>query len=354
MSQFHNIKIKDIKKETAESVSIAFDVPSALSKEFQFEAGQYITLRATINNEDIRRSYSICAAPYENEIRVGVKQIANGKMSTFLNQSVKVGDELSIMPPVGNFTAKNHTANIVGIAAGSGITPVLSLLKTVLKAGGKFTLFYGNVNENSAMFKSDLDALLAKNPSQLSVYYTYDEGKKMGLPEMACGRIDNEKMNAFIRENLALLKADGFYICGPEPMINSVNDALKYVGVAKEKIHFELFTAPTIKEDVSTPKPVSSFKGTSKMKVIMDGEEFEFELKSDGESILDAAMKQGADAPFSCKGAVCCTCKAQVIEGSAIMDMNYALSDDEVAEGFILTCQAHPTAEKVVVDYDVI
>lgn len=354
MSQFHQLKVKDIKKETAESVSIAFDIPLELANAFQFEAGQYITLRTTVNNEDIRRSYSICSAPYENEIRVGVKQVAQGKMSTFLNQSLHVGDVLSVMPPTGNFIAKNHTTNIIGIAAGSGITPVLSLLKTVLKAGGKFTLFYGNVNEQSAMFKKEIDDLLAKNPSQLTVFYTYDEGKNNGLPEIACGRIDGKKMNAFIREDLAMLKADGFYICGPEPMIKSVDEALKYVGVASQKIHFELFTAPTKTAETSKPTNTSSFKGTSQLTVIMDGEEFNFDLNSDGATILDAAMQQGADAPFSCKGAVCCTCKAQVIEGSAMMDMNYALSDEEVADGFILTCQAHPTSEKVVVDYDVI
>lgn len=355
MSHFHTLKIKDIRKETPQAVSIAFELPADLKNTFAFESGQYVTVKKTINGEDIRRSYSICSTPFEEEIRIGVKKIDNGKMSGFLNDQLNIGDELEVMPPAGNFTAKNHAGNIIGVAAGSGITPVFSLLKSVIKAGGKFTLFYGNVNETSTIFKKELDTLAANHPNNFVIHYTYDEGAAKQLDPIQCGRIDEQKMNDFIKLNLEILKADGFYICGPEAMINTVNETFKKMGVADEKIHFELFTTPVKKaESLEQAAPESSYEGTSHVTVIMDGEEFEFDLNSKGETILDAAIEQGADAPFSCKGAVCCTCKAQIVEGKATMDMNYALSDEEVADGFILTCQAHPASDKLVVDYDVI
>ncbi len=348
MSLFKTVKIKDLRRETADSVSLAFDVDS--SNEFSYQSGQYITIKKVINGEEVRRSYSLSSAPHENDFRVVVKKVKNGRMSTFLNSSVKIGDELEVMTPSGNFTAKNHNANLVGIAAGSGITPIFSLLKSVLKAGGKFTLYYGNVNETSTIYKKEIDELLSQFSSQLTVNYTYDEGASLGFDEINCGRIDDKKMNAFIKANVEMLKADGFYICGPEPMINSVSEALKYVGVPAEKVHFELFTVPVKKEG---EKVVSDFKGMSHLTVMMDGEEIEFDLAADGDFILDASIEHGVDAPFSCKGAVCCTCKAKVLEGKAIMEMNYSLSDEEVAQGYILTCQSHPASEKLVVDFDV-
>ncbi|MBW6481958.1 MAG: 2Fe-2S iron-sulfur cluster binding domain-containing protein [Vicingaceae bacterium] len=353
MSQFYKIKISDIKKETTDTVSIAFNIPENLKNEFQFQSGQYVTVRATIKGEDIRRSYSICSAPYENEIRIGVKKIENGKMSSFLTQELHINDELEVMPPSGNFIVKNLKANVVGFAAGSGITPLLSIIKSVLKSGGKFTLFYGNKTAVCTIFKKELDKLVVDYPNQLVLHYIFS--KEESSKALYHGRINEEKVTAFIKENLELLKADGFYLCGPEEMINAVNNTLKYVGVSEEKIHFELFTTPVKANNLAADTPnETGFKGISQVKVIMDGEEFEFELKNDGEAILDAAMNQGVDAPFSCKGAVCCTCKAQIIEGKATMEMNYALSDQEVADGFILTCQAHPASEKLVVDYDVI
>ena len=355
MNHFHTLKVKDIRKETNQAVSIAFELPADLKNTFSFESGQYVTVKKNVDGEDIRRSYSICSTPFEEEIRIGVKKIDNGKMSGFLNDQLTVGDELEIMPPAGNFTAKNHAGNIIGVAAGSGITPVFSLLKSVIKAGGKFTLFYGNINEASTIFKKELDALATNHPNNFVVHYTYDEGAVSQLEAIQCGRIDEQKMNDFIKLNLEILKADGFYICGPEAMINTVNETFKKMGVADEKIHFELFTTPVKKaESLEQAAPDSSYEGTSHVTVIMDGEEFEFDLNSKGATILDTAIEQGADAPFSCKGAVCCTCKAQIVEGKATMEMNYALSDEEVADGFILTCQAHPASDKLVVDYDVI
>ena len=348
---FSKLKVQEIKQETSDSVSIAFEIPSDLIDGFKYESGQYITIRKEVAGEDVRRAYSLCSSPLENDYRIGVKKVEDGKMSTYLNDSLKVGDEIDIMAPTGNFVIDTSFLNVVAFAAGSGITPILSMIKSVLQSNGKFTLYYGNKTANDTMFKEDLDALKSQYPNNFKIYYIYSrENIGNNLFE---GRITKEKCNELVNEDIDLLKADGFYMCGPEEMISAVSVSLKELGVDDSKIHFELFTAPTKSQEINAEMLDSDFSGESQVTVIMDGDEFEFELKSDGDFILDAAMNEGADAPFSCKGAVCCTCKAQVIEGKAIMEMNYSLSEEEVADGFILTCQAHPASKKIVVDYDV-
>lgn len=347
MSLFKVVKVKDVRKETDDTVSVAFNVDK---NEFNYKSGQYITIQKVIDGEDIRRSYSLCSAPFEDDFRIAVKKIEQGKMSTLLHHNIKVGEELNIMLPAGNFTITDFSGKHVGFAAGSGITPLLSMIKSTLKEGGSFVLFYGNRTENATIFKKEIDQLLVNYPNQFKVTYIYS--RENSVNEIQKGRIDDKKVNELIKQNLEILKADGFYLCGPENMINAVKDALYYLGVPKEKVHFELFTTP-VQTIENKPKIVSDFKGTSQVKVIMDGEEFEFELAYDGDFILDASIDHGADAPFSCKGAVCCTCKAKVLEGKAVMEMNYSLSDEEVAQGYILTCQSHPASDKLVVDYDV-
>jgi ring-1,2-phenylacetyl-CoA epoxidase subunit PaaE len=347
---FSKLKVKEIKQETVDTVSISFEIPSDLKADFNYQSGQYITIKAVVNGEDIRRAYSLCSSPFEDDFRIGVKKVENGKMSTFLNDSLNVGDEIEVMNPSGNFVIESSSTNIVAFAAGSGITPILSMIKSALSLGKKFTLLYGNKTIEETIFKATLDNLKTEYPNLFDLQYTYD--KAYSDDDLYNGRIDKDKAVAFMKNDLDLLKADGFFMCGPEQMILGVSESLKELGVSENKIHFELFTAPTQKEE-TTEKVVADFSGESQVTVIMDGDEFEFGLKSDGDFILDAAMSEGADAPFSCKGAVCCTCKAQVIEGKATMELNYSLSDAEVEEGFILTCQAHPASEKVVVDYDV-
>jgi len=351
MSQFKKIIVKDIKRETQDTVSIGFDIPLDLKPDFAYKAGQYITLKTDVFGEDVRRAYSLCSFPDEDDFRIGVKKVENGKMSSFLNETLKVGDEVEVMPPLGDFCLGDDAGNIVGFAAGSGITPIISIIKTVLRAGGQFTLFYGNKTKAETIFKTDLDRLKEKYGEKLNLHYIYS--RENLVDEFGSGRINEAKVNAAVRKELDLLKADEFFMCGPEQMILDVTSALKYLGVNDSKLHFELFTAPT-KPDNDSQIVESDFSGESQVTVIMDGEEFEFPLNHDGEFILDASIDNGADAPFSCKGAVCCTCKAQVIEGKAVMEMNYSLSDQEVEDGFILTCQAHPASEKLVVDYDVI
>ncbi|MCB0409590.1 MAG: 2Fe-2S iron-sulfur cluster binding domain-containing protein [Flavobacteriales bacterium] len=350
MSLFKKVIVKDVRRETPESVSVAFDVNL---NDFPYHSGQYITIKKEINGEDVRRSYSLSSAPYESDFRIAVKQIKNGKMSTFFNEALLPGVELEIMLPQGNFYLDpENDKHYVGFAAGSGITPVISMIKQVLNVtNSKFTLYYGNKNENLTIFKKELDELLTEFGDRLNVHYVFSQ--QANNNKLFEGRINEKKFDDIIRENVELLQADGFFLCGPEEMINAVSKGLEYLGVGRTKIHFELFTVPV---KASEPQKIvdSDFKGTSHLTVIMDGEEIEFDLDSEGDFILDAAINNGVDAPFSCKGAVCCTCKAQVVEGKAIMDMNYSLSDAEVEEGFILTCQAHPASEKVMVDFDVV
>ena len=347
---FTRLKIQEIKQETSDTVSISFEVPTELKSKFNYKSGQYITIKKDIGGEDVRRSYSLCSAPGEDDFRIGVKKVENGKMSTFLTEGLKVEEGLEVMDPAGNFVIAESNNNIVAFAAGSGITPILSMVKTVLDSGGSFTLFYGNKTINDTIFKKELDALKNQYSTSFDLNYIYSrESVGDNLYE---GRITKEKCNAIFSKDSNLLKADGFYMCGPEDMIFNTSDVLKELGVDEGKIHFELFTVPT-KQESTTEVSSSDFSGESQVTVIMDGDDFEFSLRNYGDFILDAAMENGADAPFSCKGAVCCTCKAQVVEGKAIMDMNYSLSEEEVEEGFILTCQARPASEKLVVDYDV-
>ena len=347
---FNTLKVKEIKKETNDTVSIAFEIPNTLKADFSYLSGQYVTIKSIVDGEDVRRAYSLCSAPFEDDFRIGVKKVDAGKMSTFLNEKLKTGEELDVMQPVGNFLINSDAGNNVAFAAGSGITPILSMIKSSLKVGGRFTLFYGNKTASETIFKTELDNLKINFPEQFTLHYIYSREKASNI--IYEGRIDKEKALNLLKEDLGLLKSEGFYMCGPEEMIFNVSDALKELDVSENKIHFELFTAPTTK-NVESSSVVSDFSGESQVTVIMDGDEFEFPLNSSGDFILDVAIENGADAPFSCKGAVCCTCKAQVIEGKATMDMNYSLSDEEVEEGFILTCQARPASEKLVVDYDV-
>lgn len=349
---FKNITVKEVKQETQDTVSVAFNISETLKNEFQFQAGQYITIKHIVNGEDVRRAYSLSSAPHENDFRIAVKKIENGKMSSFLNDTLKSGDTLEIMPPSGNFKVANVLGNNVAFAAGSGITPIISMIKDALNNNGSFTLFYSNKTEKEVIFKSELDELQSKYPSNFKINYIYSR-ENVGN-QLLEGRINNEKCTSLMQNDIELLKADGFYMCGPEEMVANISDSLSNLGVDKDKVHYELFTAPTDKMKEEAPQVESDFEGESQVHVIMDGEDFEFVLKSDGDFILDAAMSEGADVPFSCKGAVCCTCKAQVIEGKATMDMNYSLSDEEVEEGFILTCQARPASSKLVVDYDVV
>lgn len=355
MSKFHPLKVTSVTRETADAVSIELEIPSGLQNEFLYKQGQYLTFRLSPKGSEIRRSYSLCSAPsVENKLRVAVKEVENGTASVYLNKELKSGDILETMPPMGNFytpLASNNKLVYAGIVAGSGITPVISLIKETLfvEKDSRFILIYANKNKESVIFKKELDQLVEKYGSRLEIHFLYSR-ENAGEP-LLFGRPDKQKLEQILTQK-NILKADHYFICGPEEMIMNANEILLAHKIDKSSIHFELFTTP-VKMGTEQKAPQGDFTGNSKVKVTIDGIVTNFDLSADGASILDAAMDAGADAPFSCKGAVCCTCKAKVIKGKATMDMNYALTDKEVEQGYILTCQAHPQTAELEVDFDV-
>jgi ring-1,2-phenylacetyl-CoA epoxidase subunit PaaE len=356
MSKFHSLKVIDVREETDDCKSIAFEIPAELKEEFQYLQGQYLTLRTTIEGEDIRRNYSLCSSPLENEWRVAVKKLPGGKFSTFANEQLKKGDTLDVMPPAGHF----HTAlkpenkkHYIAFAAGSGITPMMSIMKTVLRTepDSSFTLVYGNRNTMSIIFHEEIEKLKNKYMSRLSVYYLLSREK---LEEAVLnGRINEEKCNDLFNGLIDLKSGDEFFACGPESMILAVSETLKKAGVAEDKIHFELFSAPG--SNIGDEKRVLTQEDEGKVSevtVTSDGKTFTFKLPYGQANLLDAAMREGADLPFACKGGVCCTCKARLLEGEVEMERNYGLAKEEVAAGFILSCQAFPKSDKVTIDFD--
>lgn len=355
MSKFNSLKVKDIRRETAEAVSVAFDVPATLQIAYQYKQGQYITLKMNINGEEVRRSYSICTSPHsENELRVAIKEVQGGKVSTYINRNLKVGETIDVMTPMGTFhSSLNGGAkkNYVLFAGGSGITPMMSILKSTLyiEKQSNITLIYANKNEESTIFKAELDNLVTKNPN-LKVAYVFD-APQQPIADLQKGIVTTEKAKALI-ENFGGVNADEYFICGPGPMMENVKQTLEGLKIAKEKIHIEYFSA--VIDAVSKETSIKGADVKAKVTVIQYGIETEFELNTSGQTILDAAIEAGVDAPFSCKGAVCCTCRAKIMEGQVKMDANFALTDSEVEQGFVLTCQSHPTTERVIVDFDAI
>jgi ring-1,2-phenylacetyl-CoA epoxidase subunit PaaE len=356
-AKFHTLRVQDITRETADCVSVAFEVPENLQQDYRFIPGQYLTLETEIDGEKVRRSYSLCSSPLDGELRVAIKKVEMGKFSTWANESLTVGSNMQVMTPEGNFHAQldaQQKKQYVAFAAGSGITPVYSIVKSVLEMepDSTFTLFYGNKTSNTVIFKDKLDALKSEYMGRLEVHHVLSQ-EDQGTDYLK-GRINQAKCESFAEKFFDINRVSEYFICGPEAMINAVSDSLKGLGIDSKKIHFELFTSPVqnLAGKTKVEKGTKVDKMMSKVTVVLDGDETHFDLSSSGFSVLDAALDAGADVPYACKGAVCCTCRAKVIEGSAEMDMNYALEDDEVADGYILTCQSHPTSEKLVVSFD--
>lgn len=339
---FFELSIKSIDKLTADTVKIILDIPSEFKSKFSFTPGQYINFAIAINGSEIRRSYSICSGKNE-DLAVAVKQVEGGKMSTWFNQTAEVNTPIFVSSPEGNFTRATEAKNIVAIAAGSGITPIMSIAKDIEATDGSIQLFFGSRTKATILFKEELESL---TKTKTTHYLSAEQAD-----DCQNGRIDKSNFSEIIKGNLDLLKSDGFYICGPEQMIADVSETLKLFGVSDEKVHYELFTTPTILKS-DEPAEESTFSGMSKVKAILDDEEITFELSSDGDTLLDKVNNEGFDAPYSCRGGVCCSCKAKVLEGKAIMKLNYALTEEEVKEGFILTCQARPASETLVISYD--
>jgi ring-1,2-phenylacetyl-CoA epoxidase subunit PaaE len=356
MSKFHSLKIKDVREETDDCKSIAFEVSDELKEEFKYFQGQHLTLKAIISGEDVRRNYSLCSSPLDNEWRVAVKKLIGGKFSTFANERLKKGDTLEVMPPAGHFYTEVKAGNkkhYVLFSAGSGITPMLSIMKTVLRTEQEstITLVYGNKNTLSIIFHEEIEGLKNKYMNRLSVYYILSR-EKLEEPVFN-GRITSEKCDELFKGLIDVKTGDEFFICGPEPMINAVNDSLKKSGVVEDKIHFELFSSPGAQFGAFKTTISKEDEGkVSNITVTSDGKTFTFNLPYGQDNLLDAAMREGADLPFACKGGVCCTCKARLLEGEVDMERNYGLVKEEIEAGFILTCQAFPKTEKVVIDFD--
>lgn len=359
MARFHTLTVSSVHRETVDSIVIGFTIPPELREDFQFIQGQYVTLKVFVNGEELRRSYSICSSPLDpEEIRVAVKRVEGGRASTALVEKLKPGMTIEVMTPMGSFHTlldPAHRKHYVCFAGGSGITPILSIIKTVLRVepNSRLTLFYGNTEVDRIIFRYKLEELKNKHPERLSVHHILTYGKDEDM--LFNGLITVEKATAltsrFVQDNAST----EYFICGPEPMMVNVSEALEKLGVDKQRIHIELFTTPVsteVKRDEPKPAATGDFTGVAQVKVILDGRETVMELATNGDAVLDAALEAGLDVPYACKGAVCCTCKARVVAGRVEMDMNYALTDDEVADGYVLTCQSHPRTPTVTIDYD--
>ncbi|HMQ46829.1 MAG TPA: phenylacetate-CoA oxygenase/reductase subunit PaaK [Saprospiraceae bacterium] len=357
MPKFHPLTVKEIRFETKDCVSLAFEIPEALKADYSFVPGQYLTLKKEINGLSERRSYSICSGLNDQELRVAVKKIDGGAFSGFIHEQLKAGDTLAVMTPMGRFLlpdSNGQQAHYVAFAAGSGITPILAMMKATLERDDTsfFTLFYGNRSTDSIIFREVIEGLKNKYMTRLRVHHVLSR-EKLGIP-LFFGRIDAEKCRDFCSKLFDPASVDAYFLCGPEQMIQEAKSVLLEEGVPTHRIHFELFGAPIVpSQEKQEEKKLLREQVESEVSVILDGDTFHFSLSSRGETILEAALKAGADLPFSCKGGVCCTCRAKLLEGEAAMDLNYALEPAEVEAGFILTCQAHPLSDHVVVDFDV-
>jgi ring-1,2-phenylacetyl-CoA epoxidase subunit PaaE len=346
MADFHALTVKSIKKLTPGAVAVTFAIPKELIQSFAFTAGQYITIKKEIKGKELRRAYSISSSPRKEDITIGIKKVDRGGFSDYANTKLQVGDVLEVMPPEGRFTFKSsEVKNIAAFAAGSGITPIMSIAKTVLDSNpaNKFVLVYGNKSYEETMFYTDLVKLELDYTNRFFVYFTNSQAKE---DKALFGRIDTSTVNYALKNKHKDLNFDGYYLCGPEQMIHLVTDTLVENEVPKDKIHFELFTSTEIKEELPAAPD-----GKSTVNVIVDDEEFEITMDK-STLVLDAVLKENIDAPYSCQGGVCSSCIAKVKEGKAEMVKNQILTDGEIADGFILTCQAHPTTPTLTVDYD--
>lgn len=350
--QFFPLKVSQIEKTTEECAVLTFDIEDNLKEEFSYIQGQYLTLKTTINGEEVRRSYSLCSSPLDDEWKVAVKKIEDGRFSTFANDVLKAGDTLEVMPPNGRFykeVEKDAEKNYVAFAAGSGITPMHSIIKTLLISEPKstFKLFYFNQTIQSIILKEEIEGLKNQFLDRFELYHFLTQEERDA--PLFNGRVSIEKLDSIGNLLVDYQSIDDFFVCGPTEMIFMIRDYMKENGVDEKKVHFELFNTPT----GTKKKVVNTANGaSSKVVIINNGVKTSFGMTQGGENILDAALRNNADLPFACKGGVCCTCKAKLMEGEIDMEVNYALEPEEVEDGFILTCQSVPKSSNVVVDFD--
>ena len=348
MSTFYKLNIKEVTQETPSAISIAFTIPSELKSAYQFIAGQYVNLKLTLDGEEIRRAYSICSSPNSDELRIAIKSVEDGHFSKFANENLKVGDVIEVGQPEGRFTFEpniERQKNYAAFVAGSGITPVMSIIQAVLENEPKstFVLVYGNKTPGETIFHKHLHDLHLKYVARFCVHYVYSQ---VQIDGELFGRIEKSTVNFVLNNKHKEKEFDKFYLCGPEEMINRVTTVLKEHNITDKNIKFELFSAST-----SENKEAFSAEGHSKITIMVDDEETTFEM-SKKQTVLEAALKQGIDAPYSCQGGICSSCLARITSGSAVMAKNSILTDGAIASGLILTCQAHPTSPDIYVDYD--
>jgi ring-1,2-phenylacetyl-CoA epoxidase subunit PaaE len=350
--RFHELTISDLRRETSGAVSLAFAVPERLREAYRYTPGQYLTLRATIDGEEVRRSYSICSGLDDNELRVVIKRLAGGAFSNWAGEQLRVGDTLSVMTPDGRFGVPiepGSARTLVAFVAGSGITPVMAILKTVLRREtGRFFLFYGNRSAAEIIFREPLEDLKDRYLARLSVFHVLS--REQQDIAMLNGHLDAEKVRVLMRFVAPIADIDHAFVCGPQPMIEGLESALAGLGMARDRVHVERFTPgvggrprPVVVAPTAPPKAIAT--------AISEGARFEFPV-AEGEAIIDAAIRAGRSLPYSCKGGMCCTCRARLLEGRVEMAANYSLEPWETEAGYVLTCQSHPVTERVVIDYD--
>ena len=346
MVTFHKVNIKEVKQETANAVSVLFDIPQHLKSVFNFDAGQYITIQKVINGEEVRRAYSICSNPKSGAVRIAIKAVENGTFSAYATSDLKAGDEIEISVPEGRFILNPEgSKNYIGFAAGSGITPILSMIKTVLEneSTSNFTLIYGNKSEAETIFHTALKDLKTSFSERFNLHFIFSREE---VKNQLKGRIDENVTNYFVKNMYKETSFDAAFLCGPEEMIGAVSKTLQSNKIAKENIHFELFTASVDEEAASEIK-----EGVTEVTVLLDDEEVTFSMQQT-DDLLAAALRNDVDAPYSCQGGVCSSCMCKVTEGKAVMIKNSILSESEIEEGLILACQAHPTTSKITIDFD--
>ena len=352
--RFHRLTVDDLRRESADAISMTFAIPKDLAEDYRFAPGQYLTLRTTLDGEEVRRSYSICSGPDDGELRIAVKRVDGGAFSSWASEELKHGDALEVMTPTGRFgvaPAPDQARIHVGFAAGSGITPVLSIAKGVLarEPSSRFFLFYGNRTTTGMLFREALEELKDRFIDRLSVFHVIS-GEEQDIPILH-GRLDGEKVRVLLRSLVPAATVDHVFICGPTGMSEEIEATCREIGIADERIHVERFVSglggkPRPKAVVAASAPPKAHAA-----LIIDGKRREVPV-AEGEAILDAALRAGVDLPFACKGGMCSTCRAKLVEGKAEMEVNYSLEPWELKAGFILTCQARPTTARVVVDYD--
>lgn len=354
--RFHDLKVAAIARETPEAVAVAFEIPDALRETFAFRPGQYLTLATDIDGQEARRSYSICSAPGEPTLRVGVKRVADGRFSSFVNERLSVGDTIRVMPPEGRFTSlAGERHDYVLIAAGSGITPMLSIAKTVLghEPDSTITLIYGNRSTDTIMFREELEDMKDRHMRRLSVVHLLS--REAQDVELFNGRIDGARITELAGRGLIdVAAADGIFLCGPGEMIDEVSIALKALGVEEDRIRFERFTPSG---DAPAPRARSAraqeaAEAGVEIEVVLDGVRRAFPMAETDATVLDAAHRAGLEIPYSCAGGMCCTCRCRVAEGEAEMAVNYSLQPWEIEAGFTLACQTRPTSKRLVLDFD--